>query len=73
MVFSTKSFHLLLMNDNNSAAEFKLSLYSGQAGLTNDNVFATLSTIHACNEFRDDLTCSPLLVSQTIVLYTTGA
>ena len=45
MVFSTKSFHLLLMNDNNSAAEFKLSLYSGQAGLTNDNVFATLSTI----------------------------
>ena len=42
-------------------------IYSGQAGLTLDNVIATLATIYARNEFCDILTYSSLLVSQKIV------
>ena len=41
------------INDNKFAAEFKVSLYSGEAGLTLTNVIAAHSTIHACDEFRD--------------------
>ena len=70
MVFSVKDFRLLSMNDNKSAEDFKVSFYSGQAGLTIDNVIATLATIHACNEFCDILTSSPPLVSQKIVFPT---
>ena len=46
--------------------EFQSVIYSGQAGLTLDNVIALLATIHACNEFCAVLTYSQLLVSQKI-------
>ena len=50
------------------AEDFKVSFIVVKIeGLTIDNVIATLATIHACNEFCDILTYSPLLVSQRIV------
>ena len=56
------------MKGNKSAdGGFQGFIYSGQAGLTLDNVIAALATIHACNKFCDILTYSPLLVLQKTV------
>ena len=69
MVFSIKDFSVAVDRKDNKSADggFQGFIYSGQAGLTLDNVVATLATIHACNEFCDILTYSPLLVSQKAV------
>ena len=60
------------INDNKFAAEFKVSLYSGEAGLTLTNVIAAHSTIHACDEFRDFWHAPHFSFLRRLFSYTTG-